>query len=84
MELEMINCTKAKENQFKTKNIESVEDLVEYLPRKYYDFMKRLTGKRSIKTYEVTPQNSQKPQEQKTMQEVNFTNSSVFNKMIKG
>ena len=38
MELEMINCTKAKENQFKTKNIESVEDLVEYLPRKYYDF----------------------------------------------
>ena len=23
--------------------------------RKYYDFMKRLTGKRSIKTYEVAP-----------------------------
>ncbi len=27
--------------------------------RKYYDFMKRLTGKRSIKTYEVTPKNKE-------------------------
>ena len=27
--------------------------------RKYYDFMKRLTGKRSIKTYEVTPKNNE-------------------------
>ena len=27
--------------------------------RKYYDFMKRLTGKRSIKTYEVAPKNKE-------------------------
>ena len=64
--------------------LEEKQDNATGFTRKYYDFMKRLTGKRSIKTYEVTPQNAQKPQEQKTMQEVNFTNSSVFNKMIKG
>ena len=64
--------------------LEEKQDNATGFTRKYYDFMKRLTGKRSIKTYEVTPQNVRKSQEQKPMQEVNFTNSSVFNKMIKG
>lgn len=49
--------------------------------RKYYDFMKRLTGKRSIKTYEV----DKKEQPVTTQaQEINFTNKSSLNKIIKG
>ena len=64
--------------------LEEKQDNATGFTRKYYDFMKRLTGKRSIKTYEVAPQNAQKSQEPKNVQEVNFTNSSVFNKMIKG
>lgn len=47
--------------------------------RKYYDFMKRLTGKRSIKTYEVD-----KKEQPVTAQEINFTNKSSLNKIIKG
>ena len=51
--------------------------------RKYYDFMKRLTGKRPIKTYEVEPKNA--PQtEEKNSQDINFTNSSVLRQMVKG
>ena len=42
--------------------IEEKQDKATGFTRKYYDFMKRLTGKRSIKTYEV----AQKPQEPKT------------------
>lgn len=38
MDLSEINVTKAKEKQFNSKGIYSVEDLLRYLPRKYYDF----------------------------------------------
>lgn len=38
MELTCLNCTTQKINQFKSKGIETVEDLVSFLPRKYYDF----------------------------------------------
>lgn len=49
--------------------------------RKYYDFMKRLTGKRSIKTYEV---NKKEQPVTAQAQEINFTNKSSLNKIIKG
>lgn len=55
--------------------------------KSYYNFMKRLTGKRSIKSYEVPAQNNQIQQAkaiEQTPQNVNFTNSNVFNKIIKG
>lgn len=38
MELSEVNVTKAKEKQFNSKGIYSVEDLLRFLPRKYYDF----------------------------------------------
>lgn len=38
MLLESLNISKAKENQFKSKKIYSVEDMVYFLPLKYYDF----------------------------------------------
>ncbi|MEG1299548.1 MAG: ATP-dependent DNA helicase RecG [Erysipelotrichaceae bacterium] len=38
MKLEFIGCTPKKINQFNQKNIYSVEDLVKYLPKEYYDF----------------------------------------------
>lgn len=62
--------------------LERKQDNATGLERKYYDFMKRLTGKRSIKSYEVPAKNNV----QKTAQnkEVNFTNNSTLNKMIKG
>lgn len=49
--------------------------------RKYYDFMKRLTGKRSIKTYEVDKKEQPVTAQ---VQEINFTNKSSLNKIIKG
>lgn len=49
--------------------------------RKYYDFMKRLTGKRSIKTYEVDKKEQPVTAQ---AQEINFTNKSSLNKIIKG
>lgn len=42
----------------------------------YFNFMKRLTGKRSIKSYEVAPKNA-------PVTPVNFTNKNLLNKMIK-
>ena len=48
------------------------------LKKSYFNFMKRLTGKRSIKSYEVTPKN----QQPEIMQEINFTNNSTFKKFI--
>ena len=48
--------------------------------KKYYNFMQRLTGKRSIKSYEVAPKTAPKP----VAQPVNFTNKSVLDKMING
>lgn len=49
--------------------------------RKYYDFVKRLTGKRSIKTYEVDKKEQPVTAQ---AQEINFTNKSSLNKIIKG
>lgn len=56
--------------------------------KKYYNFMQRLTGKRSIKSYEVKAKNE--PQQQKaSIKEINHSQPSmqgagVLNKMIKG
>ena len=63
----------------------------------YYNFMRRLTGKRSIKTYEVAPRNSLKTQQQQTVPSVAtslpkniemnrnlmFQNNTSIDKMIK-
>jgi ATP-dependent DNA helicase RecG len=40
MELKKINVSAEKEKQFNAKKIFTAEDLVEYFPRKYYDFRK--------------------------------------------
>lgn len=57
--------------------------------RKYYDFMKRLTGKRSIKTYEIDKK--EHPAEHPAAKEsetksanVNFSSKQVFKQMMKG
>ena len=57
--------------------------------KSYYDFMKRLTGKRPIKTYEVDKKEQfgatvQAEEIQPPAKEINFTNSKILNKMIKG
>lgn len=50
----------------------------------YYNFMRRLTGKRSIESYHVADKKDEN-QIAKTEKPVNFTNSRpVFDKMIKG
>lgn len=38
MELSSLGVTKAKEQQFNSKGIETVEDLIKFIPRKYYDY----------------------------------------------
>lgn len=38
MKIESLGLPTAKSNQFKKKGIEMVEDLIQYLPRKYFDF----------------------------------------------
>ena len=50
--------------------------------KKYYNFMKRLTGKRSIQSYQVPAKNEQQNTPQN--QEINFTNNSVLRQMVKG
>ena len=54
----------------------------------YYNFMQRLTGKRSIKSYEVKPKNTRNTASQNTktaaVQEPSMQGSSILNKMIKG
>lgn len=54
----------------------------------YYNFMQRLTGKRSIKSYEVKPKNTGNTASQNTeaaiAQEPSMQGSSILNKMIKG
>ena len=58
--------------------------------RDYYQFMKRLTGKRSIQSYNVSNKNIDTQTNQiastttQPKSELNFTNSHTFNKMIKG
>ena len=39
-------------------DIETKQNNSKGFTKKYYNFMQRLTGKRSIKTYEVAPKNS--------------------------
>ena len=48
------------------------------IKKSYFNFMKRLTGKRSIKSYEVTP----KTQQPVLSQEINFTNNNPFKEII--
>ena len=64
--------------------LEKEQDEAKGFKRAYFNFMKRLTGKRSIKSYEVAPQNGSENPSLKPQEQINFTNSQVFNKMIKG
>ncbi len=51
----------------------------------YYNFMKRLTGKRPIRSYEVTNNNAKVNVQPQQYSPVNFTNkNSVLTQMIKG
>lgn len=43
MEIERLNIQKAKINQLKAKGIETIEDLVKFLPRKYLDFRRPIS-----------------------------------------
>lgn len=55
--------------------------------KKYYNFMQRLTGKRSIKTYEVASKGVQQGKIAVQSQDKNFTfqrSDSLLEKMIKG
>ena len=57
--------------------------------KKYYNFMQRLTGKRSIKTYEVAPKGGKLQPQTATQQpaDINFTfqrQDSLLEQMIKG
>ena len=49
----------------------------------YYKFMQRLTGKRSIKTYEVTNQNKPSVQPQYFTANLNMPNNSTLNRIIR-
>lgn len=60
--------------------LEEQQENAKGFKKSYYNFMKRLTGKRSIKSYEIK-NNESKPAE--TVQTINFTNNSPLNKMIK-
>ena len=76
----------------------TVEQLKEaYLPilesdafkKEYYQFMKRLTGKRSIQSYNVKKDNREDVPVQTSSSlpqksDLNFTNSKTFGNMIKG
>lgn len=51
----------------------------------YYNFMQRLTGKRSIKSYEVKPKNqTPEPQAAEKSTDPSMLGNSILNKMIKG
>ncbi len=66
--------------------IEEKQDKATGFTKKYYNFMKRLTGKRSIKSYEVAPKNTEKKIDTKSesnQQSINFTNNSQLVKIIK-
>ena len=53
--------------------LEQKQDNATGIKKSYFNFMKRLTGKRSIKSYEIAA-NNEKPQ-----QEINFTNNKLRN-----
>lgn len=42
MRIESMGLPTAKSNQLKKRNIETVEDLIQYLPRKYFDFTEQM------------------------------------------
>lgn len=52
------------------------------IKKSYFNFMKRLTGKRSIKSYEVAPKNQALEKPDITVQDINFTNKSPFKDVI--
>lgn len=54
------------------------------LKKAYFNFMKRLTGKRNIKSYEVAPKNSPEriAQIKAFEKNINFTNKNVFREII--
>lgn len=62
--------------------IEQKQENATGLKKSYFNFMKRLTGKRSIKSYEVAPKNSEQKSEDikkaQTSQKINFTNKNIF------
>jgi hypothetical protein len=58
--------------------LENKQENAKGLKKSYFNFMKRLTGKRSIKSYEVNPQTT------KQQTEINFTNKTVFKEIING
>lgn len=64
-------------------DLENKQNSATGIKKSYYNFMKRLTGKRPIKTYEVEPRN-QIQKEETPVQDINFTNRSVLRKMVKG
>lgn len=67
--------------------IEDAQNNATGLTKGYYDFMKRLTGKRPIRSYEVANNNSKTAVSQapQTFSTINFTNqNSVLTQMIKG
>ncbi len=49
--------------------------------KSYFNFMKRLTGKRSIKSYEVAPKNAEVKISNQEL--LNFTNNKTFEQFIK-
>lgn len=59
--------------------LEKQQENAKGFKKSYFNFMKRLTGKRSIKSYEITPKN----QNNSEYKQINFANSKVFDKMIK-
>lgn len=95
--LSQIGVTKAKENQFLRKKIETVEDLLNFFPRKYYDFRKAtpirdLEDGKILMVYgevlDVLPGNPNclriKDDDGYSMQVFFFGNSWVFNNVNKG
>lgn len=64
--------------------IETAQNNAKGFKRKYYDFMQRLTGKRSIKSYEVKSNNPQPKQFTKAQQTSFPTGDKVFFKQNGG
>ena len=65
--------------------LEQSQDNAKGFKKAYYDFMKRLTGKRSIKSYEVQAKSQPQQVAEKAQPiNVNFTQNSRLNKIING
>ena len=48
MELSLLDLPKTKENQLIRKNLDSIEDILEFLPKEYYDFTEPCSIKTSV------------------------------------